>query len=122
MSIICAGDRAGLMEQTEHTHAAPSLNDFVILKSVDSDALERNHLPTVSHSGNPAGGHLIALSNLIFDRYLKIGMNIAIILDQFLHSRQSISAIRVIGIVMYNIGRDECVESLKISAALGFTR
>jgi len=44
-------------------------------------------------------------------------MNIAIILNQFLHSRQSISAIRSIGIVMYNIGRDEGVESIKISTA-----
>src|SRR5262245_4742506 len=56
-------------------------------------------------------------THLIFDRYLKIGMDIAILLDQFLHSRQSISAIRVIGIVMHNIGRDECVESIKIPAA-----
>jgi hypothetical protein len=111
---IYAGDRAGLLVQTEHIHAAPSLDDFVILKSVDSDALERNHFPNVCHGGNPTGGHLIALSNLILDRYLKIGVDFAILLDQFLHSRQSISAIRVIGIVMYNIWCDECVESIEI--------
>jgi len=46
---------------------------------------------------------------------LGIGANTAIF--SIVDARQSISAIRVIGIVMYNIGRDECVESIKIPTA-----
>src|SRR5262249_17536581 len=126
LRVTTPAGRPDRQPKPERVHAPPGPHDLAPVEPVDGDARDRHPLACPGHGAEhsemrplpgPARHDFVAFRDLVVDGELQVRERFPIHLDRPLHSSEALGCIRVVRVVVNDVGRDELVEPFKVAAA-----